>query len=137
MCETVSPKAWGCRVKRRKAIGRHGRLKNATPRALRSWPPSYRFDLVVRHRAGQVYEQGQVLTFCERRIEPIAVQRTLAAPIEMADSRGRERTGVTPIEHADRLVGLACQRDNHVAVRSAVSIGIAAVPYSAHSSSKS
>lgn len=44
----------------------------------------------------------------------------------MADSRGRERTGVTPIEHADRLVGLACQRDNHVAVRSAVSIGIAA-----------
>lgn len=66
------------------------------------------------------------MTFCERRIEPIAVQRTLAAPIEMADSRGRERTGVTPIEHADRLVGLACQRDNHVAVRSAVSIGIAA-----------
>ena len=47
-----------------------------------------RSDCGVRKRTGQVYEQRQVFASRERRIEPIAVQRTLAAPIEMADSRG-------------------------------------------------
>ena len=121
------PESLGCCVKRRKAIGRHRQVEERDTAGIGILGRRrIGLDLVVRKRAGQVYEQGQILTFCERRIEPVAVQRTLAAPIEVTDSSGRERTGITPIEYADRLVGLACQRDNHVAVRSAVSIGIAA-----------
>lgn len=127
MCETGFPESLGCCVKRRKAIGRHRQVEERDTAGIGILGRRrIGLDLVVRKRAGQVYEQGQILTFCERRIEPVAVQRTLAAPIEVTDSSGRERTGITPIEYADRLVGLACQRDNHVAVRSAVSIGIAA-----------
>lgn len=121
------PESLGCCVKRRKAIGRHRQVEETDTTCIGVLGlRCARSDCGVRKRAGQVYEQGQILTFCERRIEPVAVQRTLAAPIEVTDSSGRERTGITPIEYADRLVGLACQRDNHVAVRSAVSIGIAA-----------
>ena len=121
------PESLGCCVKRRKAIGRHRQVEERDTAGIGILGRRrIGLDLVVRKRAGHVYDQGQILTFCERRIEPVAVQRTLAAPIEVTDSSGRERTGITPIEYADRLVGLACQRDNHVAVRSAVSIGIAA-----------